>query len=65
MLTALLAVRNLFGASYDLWKVNSDDEYHEEHAASDGSEVDELYGHLRDLAETQPLVPSQIPSSEA
>ena len=66
MLTALLAVRNLFGASYDLWKVNSDDEYHEEHAAPDGLEPgDELYAHHRDLAETQPIVPRTIPSSDS
>ncbi|HTK28164.1 MAG TPA: NAD(P)/FAD-dependent oxidoreductase [Vicinamibacterales bacterium] len=56
MLTALLAVRNLFGADYDLWKVNSDDEYHE--AAGASAADAELYAQLRDLAATQPLVPS-------
>ena len=30
MLTALLAVRNLLGANYDLWQVNTEQEYHEE-----------------------------------
>ena len=30
MLTAMLAVRNFFGESHDLWAVNVDDEYHEE-----------------------------------
>jgi protoporphyrinogen oxidase len=30
MLTALLAVENLFGADHDLWAVNADDEYLEE-----------------------------------
>jgi protoporphyrinogen oxidase len=30
MMTALLAARNLNGAAYDLWKVNTDAEYHEE-----------------------------------
>ena len=30
MMTALLAARNLMGGSWDLWKVNSDAEYHEE-----------------------------------
>jgi protoporphyrinogen oxidase len=29
MLTALLAVRNLFGEKHDLWTVNEDEEYHE------------------------------------
>ena len=30
MLTAMLAVRNLFGEQHDLWDVNADEEYHEE-----------------------------------
>ena len=30
MMTALLAARNLNGEKYDLWKVNTDAEYHEE-----------------------------------
>jgi len=30
MMTALLAVRNLGGQHFDLWKVNTDAEYHEE-----------------------------------
>jgi protoporphyrinogen oxidase len=30
MLTAMLAVENLFGADHDLWAVNVDEEYHEE-----------------------------------
>jgi len=29
MLTAVLAVRNILGAHYDLWKVNADSEYQE------------------------------------
>ena len=66
MLTALLAVQNLFGADYDLWRVNSDEEYHEEHfVADDGSgprEDSELYGYLRQLASTQPRVPPVVPS---
>jgi protoporphyrinogen oxidase len=38
MMTALLAARNLTGASYDVWKVNTDAEYHE------SGEVDESAG---------------------
>ncbi len=34
MMTALLAVRNLQGGRFDLWKVNTDAEYHEEGDAS-------------------------------
>ncbi len=30
MVTAMYAVRNLYGASHDLWAVNVDDDYHEE-----------------------------------
>jgi protoporphyrinogen oxidase len=37
MMTALLAVRNLTGEHFDLWKVNTDAEYHEE---ADPSAVD-------------------------
>ena len=29
MMTAMLAVKNIQGAQYDCWKVNSDAEYHE------------------------------------
>ncbi len=35
MMTALLAVRNLPGGQFDLWKVNTDAEYHEEADASE------------------------------
>jgi protoporphyrinogen oxidase len=47
MLTARLAVRNLFGERHDLWTVNADDEYHEE--------VD-----VRAMKRSQPLVPQRI-----
>lgn len=58
MLTALLAVHNLFGANYDLWSVNAEEEYHET-ASIDG--VDSEFGaHVRALSQTQPLVPSEI-----
>src|SRR5262249_45071797 len=51
MLTAVLAVRNILGAHYDLWKVNADSEYQE-----DGSEITE--DDLKALESTQPLVPA-------
>jgi protoporphyrinogen oxidase len=35
MMTAMLAVRNLGGGQFDLWKVNSDAEYHEGAAPDD------------------------------
>ncbi|MBI3661485.1 MAG: NAD(P)/FAD-dependent oxidoreductase [Acidobacteria bacterium] len=31
MMTALYAARNILGESHDLWAVNTDEEYHEEH----------------------------------
>jgi protoporphyrinogen oxidase len=34
MLTAMLAVENIFGAAHDVWEVNVDDEYHEEKSSS-------------------------------
>jgi hypothetical protein len=30
MLTAMLAVENIYGAQNDIWSVNVDDDYHEE-----------------------------------
>ena len=51
ILTAMLAVENLFGARHDLWVVNADAEYHEEVSASDRSL------ELNALASTQPHVP--------
>jgi protoporphyrinogen oxidase len=51
MLTARLAVQNLFGEHHDLWTINADDEYHEE-------------VELSALAASQPLVPQRIPTSD-
>lgn len=53
MLTAMLAVRNILGASYDLWQVNADQEYHEEVTDRDKTKEDEFAM----LASTQPRVP--------
>ena len=53
MLTAMLSVKNILGANYDVWGVNVDNEYHEEmveHPESD----------LSVLASTQPMVPTRI-----
>jgi protoporphyrinogen oxidase len=51
MLTARLAVQNLFGEHHDLWTINADDEYHDE-------------VELSALAASQPLVPQRIPTSD-
>jgi protoporphyrinogen oxidase len=37
MMTAMLAVRNMEGGSFNLWNVNSDAEYHEESSGTDSS----------------------------
>ncbi|NIP30867.1 MAG: NAD(P)-binding protein [Candidatus Dadabacteria bacterium] len=55
MLTSMLAVKNILGANFDLWKVNADQDYQEEikkheYAASQISE----------LSSTQPLVPTEF-----
>ena len=31
MYTAMLTVENILGADHDIWSVNVEDEYHEEH----------------------------------
>lgn len=53
MLTAMLSVKNILGANYDVWAVNVDNEYHEEVTQEDQTEVS-LIGA------TQPLVPKRI-----
>jgi protoporphyrinogen oxidase len=53
MLTAMLSVKNILGANYDVWAVNVDNEYHEEIRQDDQSEA-------RLLGATQPLVPKRL-----
>src|SRR5262249_31258957 len=52
MLTAILAARNILGGHYDLWKVNVEQEYHEE-----GAEI--TAEQMENLEATQPLVPQR------
>ena len=56
MVTGILAARNILGAKYNLWRVNSDPKYLEE--------GDEGLDALVDLAETQPMVPAPIEARE-
>lgn len=35
MLTAILAVQNIYGAAHDIWMVNTDEQYHEEAVESE------------------------------
>lgn len=53
MLTAMLAVKNILGANYDLWQVNAEQEYHEEVTDRDKTNESEFAM----LAATQPRVP--------
>jgi protoporphyrinogen oxidase len=53
MLTAMLAVKNILGANYDLWQVNAEQEYHEEVTERDTTKENEFAM----LAATQPRVP--------
>ncbi|GJM15173.1 MAG: hypothetical protein DHS20C13_05000 [Thermodesulfobacteriota bacterium] len=56
MLTAMLAVKNILGANYDLWKVNADQEYHEEISGEEEKD-------FKALSSTQPLVPESVKPS--
>jgi protoporphyrinogen oxidase len=56
MLTAMLAARNILGEKYDLWKVNVEQEYHEEVSDRSGRSDDQF----AELAATQPRVPRRI-----
>ncbi|MCC6329310.1 MAG: NAD(P)/FAD-dependent oxidoreductase [Acidobacteria bacterium] len=53
MLTAMLSVKNILGANYDVWGVNVDNEYHEEITEQEGKD-------LAIVSSTQPLVPKRI-----
>ena len=59
MVTAMLAVRNLYGERHDVWAINADDEYHEE-ATGQNATADAL--QTRGLAATQPRVPLRVPA---
>ncbi len=52
MLTAMLAVENILGASHDVWKVNTDTDYCEEVSKQNAREKES-----RLLALTQPRIP--------
>ena len=56
MLTAMLAVENIQGASHDLWSVNADEDYHEEIA----NKPSKLSDQRAVLEATQPRVPNAL-----
>ena len=55
MLTAMLAVKNVLGAKYDLWGVNADQEYHEEVTGQETAVAD-----LALVASTEPRVARRV-----
>lgn len=55
MLTAMLAVRNILGAAYDLWQVNEERDYHE----AQSLDADPWQRELHELASTQPRIPER------
>lgn len=57
MLTAMLAVKNILGGQYDLWRVNVEQEYHEEDVSGRPRESADEFA---ELAATQPRVPRRI-----
>ena len=59
MLTAMLAVKNILGANYDVWEVNVEQEYHEEITPSEKTKSEDLAL----LASTQPKVPQRKAAS--
>jgi protoporphyrinogen oxidase len=56
MLTAMLAVKNIMGASFDLWSVNADLEHIEAVPEPGATEAD-----FAELGPTQPFVPQRTP----
>ena len=54
MLTAMLAVENILGTTHNIWKINTDDEYHEEVTRSSPEK------EWKDIASTQPRVPERV-----
>lgn len=61
MLTAMLAARNILGASFDLWQVNDDQEYGEEVRENAQNSYADLSTQLSaQINQTQPYVPLGI-----
>ena len=63
MMTALFAARNIMGAEYDLWAVNTEPEYHEEQQERPAT-VAEAEPRRPAYAEP-PLVPGSSPGRSA
>jgi protoporphyrinogen oxidase len=60
MLTAMLAVKNIQGANYDIWEVNVEQEFHEEIRNNGGVVKEDQFARL---SSTQPRIPKRIQRS--
>ncbi|MFB2834767.1 NAD(P)/FAD-dependent oxidoreductase [Floridanema evergladense] len=59
MLTAMLAVRNLYGENHDLWTVNTERSYHEEFTVEDQKKAAKLSSILRSSNSDRPTAAIQ------
>jgi protoporphyrinogen oxidase len=62
MYTAMLSVENILGADYDVWTVNVEEEYHEEHEGESSPELNEGRGE-RGTGREAPMLPRPDASS--
>jgi hypothetical protein len=62
MVMGMLAVRNLFGETHDLWAVEAQDEYLEE--LNEGSDASPTRG-VRPLGSTRRLFPTRVGTQES
>ena len=61
MLTGVYAARNIMGEAYDVWSVNTEQEYHEEGRASEVASGDRLVPVRVDIAQGEPaLTPDEL-----
>ncbi len=58
MYTAMLTVENIHGAHHDIWSVNVEEEYHEEHDAGETQSASRRSGTGRDA----PILPRKAAS---
>lgn len=62
MMTAMCAARNILGANYDLWAINTEAEYHEEEQEKSAAPAE--IGVRRPAYAEPPLVPGSAHATE-
>ena len=65
MYTAMLSVENILGAHHDVWTVNVEEEYHEEHEGESSPDLNESGGGERGTGREAPLLPWPDASSSS